>query len=155
MSGTHVTIGEASTLSGVAAKTIRYYEAIGLIRATQRSENSYRVYGQDDIATLRFVARARHLGFSIKEVKNLLELYRNKDRPSRQVKELALEHVARIEQRMDELASMRDAIALVAEQCTGDERPDCPILEELSTLKQPRSTSEASKKRSGFDASRL
>ncbi len=126
-----ITIGEAATRSGVPSKAIRYYEEIGLIERAGRLANQYRAYDDKDIQTLRFVNRARRLGFSLKEVRDLLALYHDRNRASADVKRLALEHVAEIERKIAELAAIRDTIADLAHRCHGDHRPDCPILNEL------------------------
>jgi Cu(I)-responsive transcriptional regulator len=126
-----MTIGEAAARSGVPPKTIRFYEEAGIIKPAARGENRYRAYGEHDVHTLRFIHRARSLGFSLKEVSALLALYRQKGRASREVKKLALRHVAELDRKIAELASIRDTIATLAEQCHGDHRPDCPILDDL------------------------
>ena len=125
-------IGEAARRSGMAAKTIRFYEEAGLIAPAARTGNGYRELGDDDVRRLRFIHRARDLGFSVAEVGQLLSLWSDRDRASAQVKRLALEHVARVEAKMSELRSMRDAILHLAERCHGDDRPECPILDELA-----------------------
>ena len=125
-------IGQAARSSGVPAKTIRYYEGIGLIAPARRSESGYRVYGGTDIETLRFVQRARALGFSIAEVTSLLALWRDRERESAQVKQLARDHVERIDAKIDELKSMRATLTHLIERCHGDARPDCPILDDLA-----------------------
>lgn len=125
-------IGEAARISGVPAKTIRYYESIGLIPAASRSESGYRSFGQRDIDTLRFVQRARSLGFSVKDVARLLDLWRNRSRESIRVKTLATEQIGEIDRKIVELRSMRDTLQHLAEQCHGDDRPDCPILDGLA-----------------------
>ena len=125
-------IGQAARSSGVPAKTIRYYEGIGLIAPARRSESGYRVYGGTDIETLRFVQRARALGFSIAEVTSLLALWRDRERESGQVKQLARDHVKRIDAKIEQLRSMRATLAHLIERCHGDARPDCPILDDLA-----------------------
>jgi len=125
-------IGEAAARSGVPAKTIRYYESIGLIGPARRSEAGYRVYGAKDVQTLQFIHRARGLGFSVKQVSGLLVLWRDRSRSSADVKALAREHLAEIDQRMAELQSMRDTLTHLMARCHGDERPDCPILGDLA-----------------------
>src|SRR6516164_8458612 len=117
-------IGEAASASGVSAKTIRYYEAAGLIAPANRSASGYRVYTQADVFTLRFIKRARELGFSIERIRRLLDLWQDKSRASRDVKRLALDKIA-------EMTSMRDAVQELADACDGDERPECPILRDL------------------------
>ena len=125
-------IGEAARASGVSAKTIRYYESIGLIPRASRSESGYRSFVQMDIDTLRFVQRARSLGFSVKDVSRLLDLWRDRSRVSSAVKTLAIEQLVEIERKIDELRSMRDTLEHLAEQCHGDQRPDCPILDGIA-----------------------
>lgn len=125
-------IGAASERSGVPAKTIRYYESIGLIRPADRRGNNYRDYSETDIQTLRFISRARSLGFSVKEVGALLALWFDKKRASHQVKELALRHVEEIDRKIAELAAMRRTLVSLTERCHGDDRPDCPILDDLA-----------------------
>ncbi|MBG52464.1 MAG: Cu(I)-responsive transcriptional regulator [Alphaproteobacteria bacterium] len=125
-------IGTVAEQTGVSAKTIRYYEEIGLLEAPPRQENGYRAYTDDDVRFLDFINRARRLGFSVAECKDLLTLYRDKSRASADVKALALAHVAEIDQKLRELQSIRHTLATLAHKCHGDDRPDCPILEELS-----------------------
>ncbi len=125
-------IGEASTVSGVPRKTIRYYEGIGLIRPADRRQNNYRDYSDQDVETLRFIQRARGLGFSIKEVGDLLTLWHDKRRASHKVKAMALGHITEIDQKMAELAAMRRTLSHLANACHGDHRPDCPILDDLA-----------------------
>ena len=125
-------IGTAARLAGVPAKTIRYYESIGLIRSALRRANNYRDYDEGDVATLRFVARARRLGFSVKQVAALLALWRDRLRSSQAVKAVALAQVAEIDRRLAELASMRRLLLALIAPCRGDARPDCPILDDLA-----------------------
>jgi Cu(I)-responsive transcriptional regulator len=125
-------IGRVAERSGVPAKTIRYYEEIGLIAKPARTDGGYRAYDERDVEILRFVNRARGLGFSIKDVKNLLALYEDRGRASADVKSIALEHVAEIEHKMSELESIRRTLLHLAERCHGDRRPECPILDELA-----------------------
>lgn len=125
-------IGTAADKSGVPAKTIRYYESIGLIPPATRAENGYRHYTDVDVATLRFIQRARKLGFSVKDVGNLLELWRDRKRSSADVKRVALNHIDDIEKRVAELESIRRTLVHLTDRCHGDERPDCPILDDLS-----------------------
>jgi MerR family transcriptional regulator, copper efflux regulator len=127
-----LSIGDAAARSGVPAKTIRYYEQIGLIRAAERGANQYRSYSETDVAMLRFVGRARRLGFSVQELKQLVALYRDRGRASADVKAIAVQHIARIDHKLAELQTVRAALADLAEQCHGDARPDCPILDELA-----------------------
>lgn len=132
-----MTIGEASAKSGVPAKTIRYYEETGLIGPPERRSNRYRNYSERDVALLRFVGRARRLGFSLADVKSLIALYRDRSRTSREVKAIAAHHLNRVDRKIRELVSVRDALALLIEECSGDHRPDCPIIEELSGDREP------------------
>ena len=125
-------IGLVAERSGVPAKTIRYYEEIGLIPKALRAENGYRNYSDSDVETLRFVQRARKLGFSVKDVGNLLTLWRDKNRASADVKKFALDHIRDIESRIEELDSIRQTLVSLTNHCHGDERPDCPILEDLA-----------------------
>lgn len=127
-----VTIGEAASRSGVPAKTIRYYEQIGLIGAAERGANLYRSYTDADVEMLRFIGRARRLGFSVQDLKQLVALYRDRGRASADVKALALQHIGRIDRKLAELRTVRSALADLASRCHGDDRPECPILEELA-----------------------
>ncbi len=127
-----MTIGEAAQQAAVPAKTIRYYESIGLVAAAARGANHYRGYTDADVAMLRFIGRARRLGFSIEDLRNLVSLYRDRGRASRDVKALAAQHLARIEHKITELDSLRAALADLVERCHGDHRPDCPIIDELA-----------------------
>ena len=124
-------IGSVSEQTGVPAKTIRYYEEIGLIPPPVRAQNGYRHYQDRDVETLRFVQRARRLGFSVKDVGNLLALWQDKNRVSSDVKGMALDHIREIEERIEELNSIRQTLIRLTNSCHGDDRPDCPILEEL------------------------
>ena len=127
-----MTIGEAATRSGVPAKTIRYYEQIGLIGPAPRGANTYRHYTDTEIAMLHFIGRARRLGFSVHDLKQLVALYRDHGRASADVKAIALHHIDRIDRKLAELQTVRAALADLAAQCHGDARPDCPILQELA-----------------------
>ena len=131
MSGS-VTIGEAARLTGVSAKMIRYYESIGLLRAATRSEAGYRHYGEADLHTLRFVRRARDLGFGMEDISGLLALWQDKSRASAQVKAIALGHVATLDRRIAELEAMSRTLKRLAQTCCGNNRPDCPILDDLA-----------------------
>jgi Cu(I)-responsive transcriptional regulator len=125
-------IGEAAAQSGVSAKMIRYYEEIGLVPRSARQPQGYREYDDQDVHRLRFVARARDLGFSIKEIAELLRLYSDRRRSSRDVKRIALRHVAELETKIKAMRQLKRTIQQLADQCHGDERPDCPILEDLA-----------------------
>ena len=126
-----MTIGDAARRSGVSAKTIRYYEGIGLIRPASRHGNNYRTYRDQDVEFLRFIQRARSLGFSLKEIDELIALYRDRRRTSRDVKRLALGHVEDLNRKIAELAAIRKVLLELAQKCRGDDRPECPILDEL------------------------
>lgn len=124
-------ISDAAEATGISAKMIRYYESIGLIPPATRTFANYRVYGQEDLHRLRFIRRARDLGFSIEQIKTLLSLWQHK-RPSAEVKRVALEHIAELEQKIHALESMRKTLVHLVEHCHGDARPRCPIIEELA-----------------------
>ena len=124
-------IGQAGEASGLSAKAIRYYEMAGLIRRASRSDGGYRVYGQSDVRLLRFIRRARDLGYSIERIQRLLDLWQDNDRASADVKRLALDHIAEIDAKIAALMAMRDAVQEMASACEGDRRPDCPILHDL------------------------
>ncbi len=124
-------IGQASQASGLPPKTIRYYEDIGLIVADRR-DNGYRLYAEEHVHKLRFVQRARGLGFSVDDCRHLLSLYEDKNRASAEVKGLAQARLADIDRKVQELRGMRGALAKLIESCHGDDRPDCPILDDLA-----------------------
>lgn len=124
-------IGEIARASGLPAKTIRYYEDIGLIDP-DRGENGYRNFGEDDLHRLAFLGRARALGFSIEDCRGLLALYADRDRASAEVKAIALDHLSRIDKKLEELNAMRATLADLVRCCAGDSRPDCPILADLA-----------------------
>ena len=131
-------IGEVAELSGVPTKTIRYYEGVGLIEQPRRRENGYRTYTGKEVETLRLISRARSLGFSLQQVGELLSLYGDKGRLSAEVKSIALQHVGHIERKVQELETLRQTLLRLANHCNGDERPDCPILEDLAATHEPR-----------------
>lgn len=125
-------IGTVSEKSGIPAKTIRYYESIGLIPSANRRGNGYRSYTVAEVHTLNFIKRARSLGFPVEEVRDLLDLWRDRSRSSAAVKALASEHLEALDRKLEELRSMRQMLAELIERCQGDNRPDCPIIDELS-----------------------
>jgi Cu(I)-responsive transcriptional regulator len=125
-------IGQAASQSGVSAKMIRHYEALGLLPAVPRTDAGYRQYGEAQIHTLRFIRRARLLGFSMVEIAELLRLWQNQSRASADVKRIALAHVADLERRIAEMQAMRQTLQELAHCCQGDHRPDCPILSGLA-----------------------
>ncbi|MDH5189274.1 MAG: Cu(I)-responsive transcriptional regulator [Rhodospirillaceae bacterium] len=127
-------IGNASKISGVPAKTIRYYEQVGLIPPAGRAANGYRDYDIKDVEVLRFIKRSRNLGFSVEEVSNLLDLWRNGKRTSADVKAIATSHISQIEDKIIELQSILDTLKNLTSCCHGDDRPDCPILDDLAGI---------------------
>jgi MerR family transcriptional regulator, copper efflux regulator len=126
-------IGQAAEASGVSAKMIRYYESIGLIPRTVRTEAGYRVYSDSDVHTLSFIRRARDLGFSVEQIAELVALWRDRDRASSDVKRIALEHVEILERKARELQEMAATLKHLARNCHGDTRPECPIIEGLAS----------------------
>ncbi len=126
-------IGDIANATGISAKMIRYYEDIGLIRPAMRTLSGYRVYSDNDLQTLRFVRRARDLGFTVKQIDDLLTLWRDRSRASADVKQIALGHVAALEKKMQELKDMSDTLLHLASHCQGNDRPDCPILKNLGS----------------------
>lgn len=125
-------IGEAAARSGVSAKMLRHYESLGLLPRVARTEAGYRLYSDKEVHTLRFIRRARDLGFSIAEITELLKLWQNRRRASSEVKRIALAHVADLDRRLAEMTAMKRSLEALASCCHGDERPDCPILDGLS-----------------------
>ncbi|WKB54010.1 Cu(I)-responsive transcriptional regulator [Eleftheria terrae] len=131
-SGSLLNIGEAAARSGVSAKMVRHYESLGLLPPVHRTEAGYRQYGEREVHTLRFIRRARDLGFSMAEIAELLKLWQNRRRSSADVKRIALSHVADLERRIAEMQAMKRTLEGLAACCHGDGRPECPILEELA-----------------------
>jgi Cu(I)-responsive transcriptional regulator len=125
-------IGQAAKQSGVSAKMVRHYESLGLLPAVHRTDAGYRQYGDRQIHTLRFIRRARALGFSMLEIAELLKLWQNQQRASADVKRIAQAHVADLERRIAEMQAMRQTLAELAHCCAGNDRPDCPILSGLA-----------------------
>lgn len=130
-------IGETAEKSGLPAKTIRYYEDIGLIKP-KRSANGYRDFDEHDLHKLAFIGRARALGFAIEDCRSLLALYEDAERASADVKRIAHEHLQRIEGKIAQLQSMQDTLSDLVHACSGDHRPDCPILGDLSGILTPK-----------------
>lgn len=148
-------IGEAAKASGVSAKMIRHYESVGLFPEAVRTEAGYRQYADREISTLRFIRHSRDLGFSIEQIRELLGLWQNRKRPSRQVKALAQAHLHELDAKLLELQAMKGALEHLVECCAGDGRPDCPIIEGLADNEPvlPDGTRSASTK-SGLKAGR-
>lgn len=124
-------IGALAKSTGVSAKMIRHYECLGLIPKAERSASNYRIYSQRDVQTLRLIRRARDLGFSLKQIESLLDLWRNPQRTSAEVKALANQHIEQIQQRISQLEGMRSLLQGLMAECHGDQRSECPILDGL------------------------
>ncbi|GAA6183998.1 MULTISPECIES: Cu(I)-responsive transcriptional regulator [Alteromonadaceae] len=129
-----VTIGKAASLTGVSAKMIRYYEEIGVLKKTSRTDAGYRLYNQAHIQQLGFIRRARKLDFSMAEIQSLLKFWLDTDRESRNVKQLALNHLHEINEKIRELEKMKEVLQKLADKCDGNDNSDCPILEGLAQL---------------------
>ena len=127
-----VNIGTAARLSGVSAKMVRHYEALGLLPTVGRTDSGYRQYSEAEIHTLRFIKRSRELGFSIERIRTLLALWSDRRRKSSDVKKLARQYIRELETDIEKLQSIRDELQHLAECCRGDQRPECPILDELA-----------------------
>lgn len=125
-------IGEASKASGVSTKMIRHYESVGLFPEAARTEVGYRQYREREVNTLRFIRHSRDLGFSIEQIRELLGLWQNQKRPSRQVKALAQAHIEELDAKLNELQAMKATLVHLVNCCHGDDRPECPIIENLS-----------------------
>ena len=138
-------IGQAAKASGVSAKMIRYYESTGLIRQPDRSEAGYRHFSDADVHTLRFVRRARDLGFTVEQIAELLALWQDRSRKSGDVKKVAMRHVVALKRKIEELEGMAATLSKLASCCHGDERPDCPILEDLSSAEVAINETEAAR----------
>lgn len=134
-------IGTVAEGSGVSPKTIRYYESIGLVRSADRGSNGYRSYSLVDMRTLNFIKRARSLGFSVEEVRELLDLWQDKSRTSAAVKTLTTRHLDALDHKIEELMAMRKALADLVKRCRGDARPDCPILDDFDHGEEVRHNS--------------
>ncbi|KUM25605.1 hypothetical protein AU467_25905 [Mesorhizobium loti] len=136
-------IGQAAQASGISAKTIRYYEDTGLIPAADRTGAGYRVYDENDVHTLRFIQRARRLGFSVQTVRRLLALWQDRNRTSADVKTLAVAQMVEVNQKLASLQAMRRTLEHLIAHCEGDDRPDCPILDDLAAQEKKRSRQTA------------
>ena len=134
-------IGAAARQSGVSAKMLRHYESLGLLPQVQRSDSGYRQYSQGEVHTLRFIKRARDLGFSMAEIAELVSLWQNRRRASTNVRRIAQKHADELAQRINAMQAMQDTLAHLIACCHGDERPDCPILDDLSGAAAPCATS--------------
>lgn len=140
-------ISMAAEQSGVSAKMIRYYESIGLIEAADRRDNGYRDYGDTEVAMLQFVRRTRDLGFSLDEVASLLTLWRNRRRSSREVRRLAEKHLADIDARIADMRAVSRTLKRLVHACHGDDRPECPILDDLAATPPTTTTKHTRKPR--------
>jgi MerR family copper efflux transcriptional regulator len=134
-------IGEAAAATGVSAKMIRYYESIGLIRKSARSESGYRRYDDKDLHTLHFVKQARKLGFSLEQIRDLLSLWQDRRRASKDVKAIAIGHIEELDRRIREMTEMRNALSHLVQTCAGYGRPDCPILAGLAASDKTQTSS--------------
>mgnify|MGYP001468891857 FL=1 len=129
-----VNIGKAAKLSNLTVKTVRYYADIGLVRPLKNNSTGYRDFSEDDLARLQFVAKARKFNFSIQECEELLSLYSDKNRPSKDVKALTLEKISQIDSKLIELKDLRHQLSFLANNCKGNDRPECPILDALADV---------------------
>ncbi len=127
-----VNIGKAAKLSNLTVKTVRYYADIGLVKPLKNNSTGYRDFSDDDLARLQFVSKARKFNFSIQECEELLSLYSNKNRSSKEVKALTLEKISEIDSKLIELKDLRHQLSFLANNCKGNDRPECPILDALS-----------------------
>jgi len=127
-------IGQAAKASGVSAKMIRHYESVGLFPQAARTDSGYRQYTDKEISTLRFIRQSRDLGFSIEQIRELLGLWQNRKRPSRQVRALAEAHIEELDEKLKEIQSMKATLEHLVHRCRGDDRPDCPIFDTLARL---------------------
>lgn len=130
--GASVTIGEAARQSGVSAKMLRHYESLGLLANVARTDSGYRLYTAADVHTLRFIKRSRDLGFSMLEIAELVNLWQNHSRASASVKQIAQKHLESLAQRIEGMQAMQRSLQTLLQHCHGDDRPDCPILDDLS-----------------------
>ncbi len=127
-----VNIGEAARASGVSSKMVRHYESLGLLGAVSRTDSGYRQYSAADVHTLRFIKRARNLGFSMAEIAELVSLWNDRERASASVKKIAQRHVDELQARIEAMQAMRRTLENLLRHCHGDSRPDCPILDDLA-----------------------
>lgn len=125
-------IGKAANLSNLTIKTVRYYANIGLIKPKQNSLTGYREYNEEEVSKLKFIGKARKFDFSINECKELLSLYEDKNRTSKEVKKITLEKISQIENKLRDLNDLKKELSFLANNCHGDDKPNCPILDELS-----------------------
>ena len=125
-------LGDAAKASGVSAKMIRHYESIGLIGTARRTDAGYRVYDERDVQVLQFIHRSRVLGFSLEQIRTLLALWQDKHRASKDVRAMARQHIAELDEKIGNMQAMRRTLETLATKCHGDDRPDCPILDDLS-----------------------
>ena len=130
-------IGEAARRSSVSAKMVRHYESLGLLPSVHRTESGYRQYGDNEVHTLRFIRRARDLGFSMDEIAQLLKLWQNRRRSSAEVRRIASRHIDELSRKLEAMEAMRRTLQHLVHCCHGDDRPDCPILEELAAQPAP------------------
>ncbi|NUO72284.1 MAG: Cu(I)-responsive transcriptional regulator [Frateuria sp.] len=130
-------IGEAAEKAGVTPKMVRHYESLGLLPQVHRTESGYRVYREAEVHTLRFIKRSRDLGFSMAEIAELVKLWQDRRRPSATVKKIAERHALELERKIRELQAMRSTLRHLIDCCRGDQRPECPILEDLEGLAHP------------------
>lgn len=130
-----VNIGEAARLSGISAKMLRHYEQLGLLGAVARTDSGYRLYTRSDVHTLQFIKRARDLGFSMLDIAELVSLWLDRQRPSAKVKQVAQRHMLALQDRIAQLQAMERSLLQLTSCCHGDERPDCPILDDLAGLR--------------------
>ena len=137
--GPSFNIGDAAQRSGVSAKMVRHYESLGLLPPVVRSEAGYRRYSMREVHTLRFIRRARELGFGMEEIRVLLSLWQDRGRASREVKQVAQRHAADLQRRIDEMQAMQRTLEVLVQHCHGDERADCPILDDLQSGPRHRS----------------
>ena len=125
-------IGKAANLSGLSVKTVRYYADIKMVEPARKVQSGYRDYSSDDVSKLNFIGKARRFNFSIDECRELLSLYQDKNRPSKEVKKLTLAKIVSIDEKLKEFHSLRNELSHLVNCCNGDDRPSCPILDELS-----------------------